>query len=300
MSAKADPVRRLSDGQKRRSLSLLTPLGFCLLAACSGWGSNGNGDDGTPPTGVDVDTPAFESYTRDDNSFNRIRLDKSTTDDAAILAQFEDSDPSTPDGYRELIQLSDALYDGKMIIEVIGEAEEGSNATRILRITADEEPFENVKNNELITASGKFYLRGQNYAWVKIGDGDLLTGAKADAGLVNLVLDFDAQTATINLITGVEDGSEVRTEVTGTDLPFNIVTGAYGGAIAVQVWDPDSSLIYDIDGSLRGNVGGSATYTDGTHGLTTSGVYTASGTDEGTTVTVDGVYFGTDPNALSE
>jgi hypothetical protein len=32
--------------------------------------------------------------------------------------------------------------------------------------------------------------------------------------------------------------------------------------------------------------------------MTTSGLYTGTGTDQGVTVTVDGVYYGTDPNAL--
>lgn len=252
-----------------------------------------------PPTGVDVVTPAFESYTTDHNKFARVRQDRSTPADATILAQFEDGDPASPAGYRELIALNDALYAGKMTVEVIGEVDATSGAaTRLLRLTVDQAPFENVKNGALVEASGKFYLRGQNFAWATIDGGPLLSGSQADGGLVNLELDFDREVASINLRTGVAGASVVRTEATGTNLPFNIVTGAYGGDITVQIWDPNSSVIHDIAGSLRGNVGGTPTYTDNKHGLTTSGLYTATGTSNGVPVTLDGAYFGTDPNAL--
>jgi hypothetical protein len=264
-----------------------------VLAGCGG--------GGPAPTGKEVNTPAFTSYTTDHNGYSRIRKDNSDPADAAVIAEFEDSDPATPAGYRELIQLADAHYTGSMTIEVIAEVADvgGTEKTkRILRLTADQAPFENVKNGKLVTATGTYYLRGQNFAWVSLDGGDLLSGQKTDGGLVTMELNFDTQTVNLILRTDVEAGSEVTTLITANNLPFNIVTGAYGGDVTIEVTDPNAALTYAIDGSLRGNVGGSPTYSGGTHGMTTSGLYTATGTDQGVTVTVDGVYYGTDPNAL--
>jgi hypothetical protein len=278
-------------GQRTRFAAVLLAA---LLAGCGGGGSS-------VPDGKDVVTPAFESYTTDHNGYSRVRKSNATGADAAVIAGFEDSDPATPEGYRELIQLADAAYTGTMTIEVIAEVADagGTEKTkRILRLTADQAPFENVKNGKLVTATGTFYLRGQNFAWVTLDGGDMLSGSQTDGGLVDLVLDFGAETASITLRTGVAGSSEVRTEIAATGLPFNIVTGAYGGDVTIQVWDPNSALVFAIDGSLRGSIGGTATYAGGVHGMTTSGLYTGTGTDQGVTVTVDGVYYGTDPNAL--
>ena len=274
--------------------SLALTLWLALLCGCGG---------GTPlpplPDGATVTTPAFESYTRNDNSFDRVRRSYATAADSAVIAQFEDSNPADPAGYRNLIALSDAAYSGKVIIEVIGQVQ-GSGTTetvtRLLRLTADETPFLNESRGALVAATGQFYLRGQNFVWVSINGAPIRSGSDSD-GLVNMVLDFGAQTASLNLRTGVTDTSQVRTEITATGLPFNIRTGAYGGDITIQVSDPDSTAIYAIDGSLRGSVGGSPTYANSQHGLTTAGLYTANGTDGTTQVTVDGVFVGKDPNA---
>lgn len=268
---------------------------MALLSACGGGGS------ASLPEAKEVSSSGYETYARDDNDYNRVRLNKFSSGDEAILAQFDDSDPSSPEGYKELIQLTDALYKDKMNIEVIAQVSgsgDSEKATRLLRLTADEEPFDNVKNNQYIMTSGKFYFRGQNFAWATIDDGPLLSGKATDGGLVNMVLDFDAQTASLELRTGVDSSSEIRSEITAENLPFNIQTGAYGGDITVKLWNPDSSDIYSVAGNLRGNVGGSATYSNNTHNMTTSGIYTASGTSNGANVTVDGVFFGTDPNAI--
>ncbi len=251
------------------------------------------------PEGVDVTTPAFENYARSDNGFNRIRRNYADAGDAAVLAQFEDADPADPAGYRNLIALSDAAYDGKVIIEVIGQVDNSGTTeqvTRLLRLTADQTPFLNVKRDALIVATGKYYLRGQNFVWVSINGDPIRSGSDSD-GLVNLVLDFDAQTADISLRTGVTATSDIRTEISANGLPFNITTGAYGGDVTIQVSDPDSSAIFAIDGSLRGNIGGTPDYAAGAHGMTTSGLYTATGTDGATQVVVDGVFVGKDPNA---
>lgn len=269
------------------------------LTACGGGGGGGS-DASSLPEGATVSTPEFETYKNSHNSYDRVRLLKAAGDtDTAVLAQF-DSTGSGPDNFKNLIALTDSAYTNAMTIEVIAETNEDGTPKRLLRLTADETPFTNTSGNTLVTATGTYYFRGENYAWVQIGDGGLLSGNQKAAGLVNLALNFDTGTASINLVTGVnaETGSEVRTEVVGTDMPFNIVSGAYGGAVTVQVWNPDSSDIYGLSGTLRGNVGGSPTYSDGQHNMTTSGLYTASGTSEGTSVSVDGVYYGKDPNAF--
>jgi hypothetical protein len=270
---------------------------ICLMPLL-GCGGGGGGAPLAP--GADVTTPAFESYSRNDNGFKRVRRDYSTSADAAVIAQFEDSNPSDPAGYRNLIALADKAYVGKMSIEVLAQVETSAGketVKRVLRLTADQIPFENEKNGKLVSATGTYYLRGQNFVWTKIGTKDIRSGSDSN-GLVDLVLNFDTQTANINLRTGVTGSSDIRTEVAAKDLPFNIRSGAYGGGITLQVWDPDSSTIYAIDGSLRGNIGGTPAYANSQHGMTTSGVYTAQGVVGGTAVTADGVFFGTDPNAL--
>jgi hypothetical protein len=284
---------------------ILGAVGVALLGACGGGGdTSSNAGSGTSspvaPQLVAVTTPDFEDYTTDHTGFNRVRRGYATSGDAAVIAAFEDADPSDPAGYRNLIALSEAQYAGAVTIEVLAEVAGSGSAetvTRILRLTADQTPFVNTKDGQLVTATGKFYLRGQNFVWASI-NGEAIRGGSDSDGLVNLVLDFDNQTASINLRTGVTGTSDLRSEILAQNLPFNIASGAYGGAITVQVWDNDSSLIYDIDGSLRGNIGGSAVYDNGTHGMTTSGVYTAQGVVDGTAVAVDGVFVGTDPNAL--
>lgn len=276
----------------RRFSALVALAGLAVMVGCGG---------GAPlPDGAAVVTPAFESYARNDNGMNRVRRDKSTPADATIIAQFEDANPADPAGYRNLIALSDQIYAGKVVIEVLAQVSgTGSNetVTRVLRLTADETPFQNVKNGSLVTATGTYYLRGQNFVWAAI-DGEPIRSGSDSNGLVDLVLNFDTGTANINLRTGVAGNSAIRTEIAANGLPFNIRTGAYGGNVTIQVWDPDSAVIFAIDGSLRGNIGGVPVYANGTHGMTTAGVYTGSGTSNGSNVTVDGVFVGADPNAL--
>ena len=272
-------------------------LCFAILCGCGG-GGTGGAVLPPLPNGVAVTTPAFQSYARNDNGFNRVRRDYSTAADAAALAQFEGG-PAGPAGYRNLIALSDAAYSGKVTIEVIGQvAGSGSTetVTRLLRLTADATPFVNENGGGLVAATGKYYLRGQNFVWVGLNGDPIRSGSDSD-GLVNLVLDFGAQTADINLRTGVTSTSAVRTEITANGLPFNIRNGAYGGGVAVQVSDPGSTAIFAIDGSLRGNIGGSPRYINSVHGMTTAGVYTATGDNGSNHVVVDGVFVGKDPNA---
>ena len=269
----------------------------CLLltAACSGSSTSPEGPVIADP-GVDVpDDPAFETYVTNDTGSNRIRSDVSVPADATVLAQFDDANPDSPAGYRSLIALNDATYTGDVRIEVLAQVA-GSGATesvtRLLRLTADQVPLEQVPG-----AAGRYYLRGDNFAWVTIDDGPVQSGSDS-RGLVGLVLDFDTGSADINLRTGVAGASVVRTEIDVTGLPFNIRSGAFGGPITVSVHDPDNPLIYEIDGSLRGNVGGTPAYADNLHGLTASGLYTATGIDQGADVRIEGVFAGIDPNGL--
>lgn len=226
-------------------------------------------------------------------------MNHATAADAAVLAKFEDSDPADPVGYRNLIARSEALSEGNMVVEVIAavDAGNGGKATRLLRLTADQAPFENVQNGRLIDASGRYHFRGQSLAWVTIDDGPLLSG-RHDRGLESLVLDFDAGTASIDIRTEVSANSDVEIGLRAGALPFDVVSGAYGGGVTINVQNPDVTETYSIDGHLRGNVGGRPGYRDNLHSLTTSGLYRASGTDGGTAVTVDGVFMGVDPNAL--
>ncbi|MCL4066228.1 hypothetical protein M3484_06570 [Pseudomonas sp. GX19020] len=270
-------------------------LALAMLAGCGGGG--GGGTDLPPGKGVDV--AAFETYQTQHNGRNRVRSRISVTGAEQQVLNAFDSPAGGPAGYLNLIDLTDTPYARDMTIEVIAEVGSGTGkATRLLRLTADQSQFVNERNGRLIEAKGKYYFRGETFAWVTIDDGALLSGHHAQ-GLENLVLDFDAQTASISLRTGTENGSETWIELRGENLPFNIRTGAYGGDVSIEVRHP--VLEGAIAGSLRGNVGGTPGYSNGQHGMTTSGLYTGSGTltsDQGShEVSVDGVFFGRDPNA---
>ncbi|TKA97570.1 viral aspartic protease [Cereibacter changlensis] len=275
----------LPPSSRLRPAALTLPL-LLALAACGGGG-------GSEP----VREPTLERYTTNHNGFSRVRLNKaSNRADDRVLAQFDDGNPASPAGYRNLIAEQEEVYRDKMFVEVIGQVENNGQietVSRILRITADTEPFTNIES-----ATGKYYFRGANYAWVSLDGGEVLSGA-ADDGLVNMMVDFDNSEMTIDLVTG----SGVRTALLVPEskpLPFDIATGQFGGAVSLQVWDPNSSDILEAQGTLIGNVGGNPAYVDNAHGLATSGLYTISGRDEATgrTVEADGVFFGVHEHLL--
>ena len=279
-----------------RPFLALFPL--ALLAACGG----------VPvpapdlPAGRSVDDGGFETYTTQHNGFSRVRRSHATDADSATLAAFEDADPSDPAGYRSLIDLAGTPFDGRMNIEVLAEVDGPDGpATRLIRLTVDEQPFNNLQDGALIAATGQFFLRGGNAAWVTVDDGPLLQGSDAN-GLVNMVIDFDTETVSMNLRTGVAGESQVRLEITAEEVPLNIRTGAYGDDITIQVWDPDGPDVLSVDGTLRGSLGGTPDYTDGISDLSTSGLYSADGFDPATgrRLRVDGVFYGVDPNALAD
>lgn len=252
------------------------------------------------PPGRTIDTPAFTTYVTGHNGFSRVRSDHSLDGDAEIVAAFEDGDPTDPAGFRQLIALDEDLYGGRLSVEVIAEIDTGSGAVRrLVRLTTDQSPFLNESGGQLITASGQFHLRGANFAWASIDGGPLVSGSD-DRGLVDMVLDFDAETVSMTLRTGVTEGSDLRMEIVATDLPLNIRTGAYGDDVVIQIWDPESPDILSIDGSLRGNVGGTPVYGEGEHDLSTSGLYVGEGEDAATgrRVRIEGLFVGRDPNVL--
>ncbi|MEH6774239.1 MAG: viral aspartic protease [Cereibacter changlensis] len=275
-----------------RPAALTLPL-LLALAACGGGGGS------EPPR-----EPTLESYTTDHNGFGRVRLNKAANRaDDRILAQFDDGNPASPAGYKELIADQEKLLTAhnlkdRLFVEVIGEVETADGperVSRILRITADTEPFQDIAQ-----AEKQYYFRGENYAWVSLDGEEVLSGSHSQ-GLVDMMIDFDTKTMNIELRTEISDHSQVETSVIANGLPFDVATGAYGGPITLTVRDPKASEIYlQAGGTLLGNVGGNPAFADSKHGLTTSGLYTVTGTDEATgrTVDADGVFFGIDPNAL--
>ncbi len=266
------------------------------LAAC-GPGGTFNPDDPNPQppiVGKPVITPAFEDYTTTHNNRNRIRLSRTAdadSTDLAAIAAFDSGNAPSPAAYKDLVARNNA----QMTIQVLAKiAADGTTAERLLRLSVDQIPLKHDKQQAI---TGQYYFRGASFAWVTIDNGPLLSGSHPE-GLTNLMLDFDRGTASIDLRTEVGATSGVEIGISAQNLPFNVVSGAYGGTVQINVRDPnDNSKLYDVTGSLRGNVGGDASYTDSKHGLSTSGLFTATGTDQGADIRVDGVYHGSDPNA---
>lgn len=241
-----------------------------------------------------VVTPDFETSVSATNGFSRVRRSYAPTTAAPGPAA------PNPAALRNLVTLDPALYDGFLQVEVLAEVTGGTGApARLVRLTADQSPFVNQRDGSVIAASGRFYLRGAHYAWVTVDDGPLLSG-QSQRGLEHMVIDLDTQSVTLNLRTGVDADSQVRTELLAEGLPLNILTGAYGGNVAMQVWVDGAPEILRAQGSLRGQLGGSPEYGPGRHEMSTSGLYFGDGTDSATgrRVRLDGLFAGRDPNIL--
>lgn len=282
-------------------------LGFGLiallaLAACG----DRKAPDAVPPLpdGKPIDTPAFQSRKLAETGQNRIRLTKPTTAaDRRALAAI-DGPGNTPAGYLNMIDQA-LMPNDHMQIDVIAEVDTASGkAKRLIRLTADQSAFVNQNGGQMIETKGQYYFRGQSFAWVTIDDRPLLSGAHVQ-GLENMMIDFDRQTASIDLRTEVAGASEVEVQIRAKDLPFNIRSGAFGGDINIALRDPNSPKLGEVPGSIRGNIGGTPGYVNGKHDLTTSGVFTGkgqisdpSGLVKGPSdVTIDGIFFGKDVNA---
>lgn len=270
-------------------LVFLSFLGLATLAACSG----GSPSLGARSTGAEVSTDGFETYTTDHNGYTRVRRSYAGAADGAILAQFEDADPSDPAGFRNLVALDEAALGDRVIVEVIGEqTDPGGTVQRLLRLTTDVEAFDNLRNNgELRTASGQFVLQGTDYAWAG-SEGRDLAGAQTDHGALYLALDFDTETAAIHItnynFSYSETGDVIGTDLLAEGIPLNIVTGAFGGELSGTVYyvygyEPARA---EVSGTLLGTLGGSTA-----DGLVAAGIYAVRG-DTATvgTISVDGVF----------
>ena len=241
-----------------------------------------------------VQVPGFETYVTDHNGFSRVRRTYGPPDGASGMA------PRDPAALRSLITPDPALYAGHVEVEVLAElATEGGPVSRLVRLTVDQTPFTNLRDGGVIAASGLFYLRGANYTWVTVDDGPVLSG-QSQRGLEHMVLDLDNQSVSLILRTGVDEHSQVRTDLVAEGLPLDILTGAFGGDVAMQVWVDGNPATIRAEGSLRGQLGGTPEYGPGRHEMSTSGLYFGEGTDPvtGRHVRLDGLFLGRDPNVL--
>ena len=83
----------------------------------------------------------------------------------------------------------------------------------MLRLTADEMPFSNVSGGSLATATARYFLRGQNFVWVGINGNPIRSGSDPD-DQVNRILNFDKNTADIDLRTCTTATLQIRTKIT--------------------------------------------------------------------------------------
>lgn len=122
-----------------------------ILAACGGGGGGGGSDPVEPGfTGREVKTEGIKSYTTDHNGFTRARIDlASTPADRDALAGFDNG--GSPAGYARLIKDAENSFPDKTFVEVIAEVApltgSGEKVVKVLRLTADQAPFDNVDSS---------------------------------------------------------------------------------------------------------------------------------------------------------
>lgn len=272
------------------------------LAACGGGGGGGGTGSASggsaPETGTEIDTPAFESYSTDHNGYSRVRLQPGGGHgDSAILAQFDDADPADPSGYRNLIAQTEARYLDTMTIEVIAEVSgtgPDEKIERILRLTADQAPFNNVDGDGNLIASGQYYFRGGAEVYASVDGGSLQRGI---GDLENMVVDFDSEAVTIDLRTPYDPGagSEIETAIQASDLSLNVLTGAFGGTVEMTTRSADTGEIISSTGQLRGNLNGDEEGLSRlVENMTTSGLFTVGGDSD--RFQADGVFWGSQLN----
>lgn len=276
-------------------MRLITLLPLVLI----GCGPLASAPPPVPPAAArPVVTPGFETYVTDHIGFSRVR--RSYAPGAAAMAAAASPSAASPAALRSLVALDPSLYQGFTDVEVMAEvAGPDGPVTRLVRLTVDQAPFSNERGGAPIAATGMFYLRGAHYTWVTVDDGPVLSG-QSQRGLEHMVLDFDRESVSLILRTGVDAQSQVRTDLVAEDLPLDVVSGAFGGAVAMRVWVEGTPEILTAEGSLRGQLGGSPEYGTGRHEMSTSGLYFGEGTDpaSGRHVRLDGVFVGRDPNVL--
>lgn len=268
------------------------------LAACGGGGGGSSSGGNAPAAGKDIDTPAFETYTTDHNGYSRVRLQTATdARDNAILGQFDDANPDSPSGYRNLIAQTEARFVKNMTIEVIAEVSgsgDDEKIERILRLTADQAPFDNVDRDGNLIASGQYYFRGGAEVYASVDGGSLQRGV---GDLENMIVDFDSETVTINIRTPYDPaaGSEIETAIQASNLPLNVLTGAFGGTIEMTSRSADTGQLLSSTGQLRGNLNGDEKGLSRlVENMTTSGLFTAG--SDGDRLRADGVFWGSQLN----
>ena len=262
--------------------------GLVLLAGC------GSGTTPAPREGKVITTPGIVSYTTGHNGYSRARIEAVGAEDAALVAQF-DTDPTTPAGYRNIIELTEARYRETMFIEVIAEVAPDTDSTervvRVLRMTADQAPFDlRARDGSTLQPTGQFYFRGEAEVYASRDGGELLRGR---GELVNLTVNFDTETVSINIRTPFDPslGSAVETEITALELPFSVTTGQFGGTVFMTTRSEVDGAILSVAGVLLGHMSGNeAGLTRLVENLTTSGLFTIG--TAGEPFSARGVFWG--------
>ena len=258
--------------------------------------------------GVEVPTDGYETYVTDHNGYTRIRRSDGKTDDAAVLKQFEDSDPASPAGFRSLVLTQKADMQKRVMTEVIIEQPTKDTIARVLRLTTDVEAFTPKAVEE---AAGKvIQMSGTDYSLVRLGDGDYTYANQSDGGSLYMVLNFKAKTATIRIMNRqlyfhTPDSAPMDKRVVdllGANLPFDPQTGEFGGDITGEVTELYVRLgteVIPVTGTLLGQVGGPSL-----DKLVAGGVFQASGSKmvmgKQTAVQVEGVFVATPAPASKE
>ena len=240
-----------------------------------------------------VDTPGIEAGTTVRGGFQRARIDRSLPADAAVLAQF-DATGSGPAGFVTLIDLAERRYAETMAIEVIAELDTGGGVTRILRLTADQAPFVNIRQDGSTIGRGSYFFRGGAEVYARVDGGALLRGR---GELQNMVVDFDGATVAIDLRTPLDPGagSAIETELRAAALPFNIRTGTFGGPVTLATRSGDTGEIVTATGVLRGHIrGDEAGLSRQVENMTGSGLFTVG--NPGARLQADGVFWGSQLN----
>ena len=271
-------------------------LGFLALslAACGGGGGNGRPAGNAPEQGTAIVTPAFEAYTTDHNGYSRVRLQTARgAADQTILDRFDDPARNNPGDYRNLIALTEDRYIDNMTLEVIAQVSgPGDDPTveRILRLTADQAPFENVDSRGNLIASGQYFFRGSAEVYGRVDGGSLQRGV---GDLENMMVDFDNQTVLINLRTPYNPGagSDIETEINASGLSLNVLTGAFGGRVEMTTRSAGTGEILTSSGQLRGSLNGDeAGLSRLVENMTTSGLFTVGGNSD--RFQADGLFWG--------
>lgn len=245
------------------------------------------------PGAAIVDTPGIATGTTQRGGFQRARIDRSEPADAAVLAAF-DATGTGPAGFVNLIALAERRYRETMAIEVIAELDAGGGVTRILRLTADQAPFVNIRQDGSTIGRGSYFFRGGAEVYARVDGGALLRGR---GELQNMVVDFDSATVTIDLRTPLDPGagSAIETTLRASDLALNIRTGTFGGPVTLSTRSGTTGEIVTATGVLRGHIrGDEAGLSRLVENMTGSGLFTVG--SPGARLQADGVFWGSQLN----